>query len=194
MLVLHFFFQEKKKTFKVELVYLGLVPPVLLIYKSSSFVLVQLHQTKENIGWQVFHEPTCNVCELHLNTHILQGRGPFCKQYLGAADLACRGKKTLTSGQLNTPVLHDFGICALRKSCQVLDSERCRGAWQMALICAAAPRVNAFSCIKCVSCFSAFVGSNLSMWLPTVSAHNKQGGWCRSENKQGFTSHFYLML
>lgn len=34
---------------KVELAYLGLVPPILLIYKSSSFVLFPLQQTKENI-------------------------------------------------------------------------------------------------------------------------------------------------
>lgn len=32
---------------KVELAYLGLVPPILLIYKSSSFVLFPLQQTKE---------------------------------------------------------------------------------------------------------------------------------------------------
>lgn len=147
MLVLYFFFpKKKKKTFKVELVYLGLAPPILLICKSSSFVLVQLHRTKENIGWQVFHERICNVCELHLNAHVLRGRGPFCKQYLGAAGLACRGKKTktLTSRQLNTPVLRDFGICALRKSCQgtyrvflLLEELTCQCGCQLSL-----PRTN----------------------------------------------------
>lgn len=60
-----------------ELVYLGLVPPILLIYKSSSFVLFQLQRTKENIRWQFSHKTTCNVCEFRLmvqNTHILRGR------------------------------------------------------------------------------------------------------------------------
>lgn len=37
-----------------KLVYLGLGPPILLIYKSSLFVLFQLQRTKENIRWQFF--------------------------------------------------------------------------------------------------------------------------------------------
>lgn len=45
------------------------------------------------------------------NTHILPGRESFCKQYLGAACLACREKNiSISSCQLNTLTLRDYEI------------------------------------------------------------------------------------